>query len=361
MDTERGPRRGPKPIIFWYGFPACALLLKRVADELKENVVICGTKDVVPYAYEELERMLGHRIVWLDTQDDIWERRNEFADRNLIIHSGWNSKGWRKYDRAMRKLTGAKAAILVDNRYRGDLRQRLGALWFRLFYRRIFDTAIVPGKEGRKLMKFLGLRQENIYTGLYGAYEGIYAETRPIEQRNKEFLFVGQLIRRKAVDILLEAFQNYRNAGGTWTLRFVGGGDMKDECQGDGVVCEPFSQPHLVAEKMNNARVLILPSRDDNWGTVVCEAAACGMHLITSKNVGASADIVRDGVNGIVLEHKTVSVDDIEKALFAYEKMPEERLREGSKISKEIASHFNSKALFETFKRIAGDMPGRRI
>jgi glycosyltransferase involved in cell wall biosynthesis len=176
----------------------------------------------------------------------------------------------------MKKHQNAKIVAMVDNRYRGNLRQYLGAIWFRLYLKKYFDAVLVPGKSGQKLMKFLGMDPSRIYTGLYGAYEGIFNETNPIEIRNKEFLFVGQLIERKSVDVLIDAFKAYRQAGGAWHLRLVGDGPLKDICTGDGIILESFTEPKEIARKMNQARVLVLVSRDDNWGTVVCEGAACG-------------------------------------------------------------------------------------
>ncbi len=340
-----------KPIIFWHGFPACGLLLRKIADELKKNVVICGTKMGTP---EEIENLLGHSIIWFDNPNDIWERRSEFSDRNLIIHSGWTFKGWRKYDRFMKKNFNAKVVVMTDNRYRGNLRQYIGAIWFRLFLKRPFDSAFVPGKEGWKLMKFLGLDASKIFTGLYGAYEGIYKEIVPIEKRKNEFLFVGQLIKRKSIDILIKAFCEYKRAGGNWNLKIIGDGPLKSICHGNGISREGFSQPRVIAAKMNEAKVLVLVSRNDNWGTVVCEAAACGMHLITSKNVGATADIVENGINGIIIKH--IHENDLRNAFFAYENMSEDQFRQGSKISKIITNRYNSEAFFKTFLKIADNL-----
>jgi glycosyltransferase involved in cell wall biosynthesis len=340
--------RNLKPIIFWYGFPVCALLLKKVVAELGNNIIICGTKTET--VYQNLEKMLEHNIIWFNNPNDIWERRNEFSDRNLIMHSGWSFPGWLKYDRLMRSQNKAKIVVMADNRYKGNLRQKLGSIWFRLVLKKYFDAVLVPGIEGKKLMRFLGMNESKIFTGLYGAYEGIYKETNPIEKRNKEFLFVGQIIKRKAVDVLIKAFNQYKQKGGTWNLRIIGNGPLENICYGEGIIYEKFLQPHIIAQRMNNARVLILPSRDDNWGTVVCEAAACGMHLITSKNVGASADIVKNDVNGIIIEK--INENDIQKAFFVYERLPEIKLKEGSKISKVIAHQYNSEAFFNVFVKI---------
>jgi glycosyltransferase involved in cell wall biosynthesis len=196
--------------------------------------------------------------------------------------------------------------------------------------------------------------KNRIYTGLYGAYEGIYKEITPIENRPLEFLFIGQLIQRKSVDILVKAFQEYKNEGGNWNLRLVGSGPLASLCEGNGISVENFAQPFEVVRKMNQARVLILPSKDDNWGTVVCEAAACGMLLLTSKNVGATYDIVSEGVNGLILP--SISTKEIKKALFAFERMDEEAFKKGSTVSKEIAGRFTSREYFAAITTIIREL-----
>lgn len=342
-------REKVKPIIFWHGFPVCGLLLKGVAAEFGKDVIICGTRNAVPF--ENLEETLGHEIIWFEDSNDIWKQREKFLDRNLIIHSGWSFDGWKQYDQLMKKLTGAKVVVMADNRFRGSIKQYLGTIWFRLFLKKYFDAALVPGKSGQKLMRFLGMEKLRIFTGLYGAYEGIYHETLPISQRPNEFLFVGQLIKRKSVDVLIEAFNNYRSKGGKWDLRIIGSGPLQEIVKGDGIFYENSAQPQVVAQKMNNSRVLILISRDDNWGTVVCEAAACGMNLITSRGVGASDDLVRSGENGVILDKITPS--EMEKALFYCENMSKENLEKGSEISKRLASEYNSVSFLDVFKKIA--------
>ncbi len=339
-----------KPILFWEGFPVCGLLIKKVADEFKENLIIVATRATVPFS--GIEERLGHPIVWLDDANDVRKYSAEWGDRNFIIHTGWRYSEWLKYDREMRKRNNAKVIVAVDNRYRGDIRQYIGALWFRLCLKKYFGAALVPGKSGQKLMRFLGMKPEKIYTGLYGAYEDIFKDTNPIKNRNNEFLFVGQLNKRKSVDILIQAFKNYRKEGGTWDLRLIGNGPLKDICYGDGIIVEDFAQPDGIAQKMNSAKVFVLPSRDDNWGTVVCEAAASGMHILTTKTVGASEDIVREGVNGIVID----SPRELENAFSHFEHISGDDLEEGSKISKEIAANYDSGAYLRTFLKMTKEL-----
>lgn len=328
-----------RPLIFWEGFPPCGLLTRGVVERFKEDLVLLGTKAAVPF--EGLEDLLGRRIEWLGTPNDIWDRRHEFADRNLIVHTGWSHAGWLRFDRWMR-ARGARVMVAVDNRFKANARQLAGALWFRLWLRYHFDAAFVPGHSATTLMKFLGMPADRIFTGYYGASEHIYTPGPPLAQRRAEFLFIGQLIDRKGVDVLLEAFRRYRTSGGTWNLRLLGSGPLKDACRGDGIVYEGFAQASLAAQRLREARCLILPSREDHWGTVVCEAAASGALLIVSRWVGAAPDLVRSGSNGYVFH--TMAPDALADAMGKLSRWDDATQTHGQQVSLGLARGFTSEA-----------------
>ena len=105
---------------------------------------------------------------------------------------------------------------------------------------------------------------------------------------------------------------------------------------------------------MSESKVFLLISREDHWGTVVCEAAACGMNLITSKTVGATIDIVRNNINGIVLED--IKPDYLIDAFKYYEQLGEKLLINGSKVSKGIAQGYDSYAYYTAFMKMIYDL-----
>lgn len=339
-------------LIFWEGLPACSLLLKELL-KAKENfsLTILATKAAVPF--EGLEELMGHGIVYLDNPNQIWEEKDKYSNQDIVIHTGWRYKGWLKFDKWIKEKNGAKVVVVVDNSFKFDLRQVVGALYYRLFLRNIFDGCFVPGREGQKLMNFLGHPKKHIYTGNYGAYSKIYHDTRPINERKNEFLYVGSLNTRKSIDLLTEAFQRYKEMGGKWDLRILGDGELKYLAEDCGAIVEGFKQPNEVASRMNEAKVFILASRMDHWGTVVCEAAACGMLLMTSPKVGSSVDIIRQGVNGIELD--TLSAEAIVKAMFYFEQQSDESLDLGSDVSKKIAHGYNEHTYFSAVKLMCYD------
>ena len=67
----------------------------------------------------------------------------------------------------------------------------------------------------------------------------------------------------------------------------------------------------------------------------MCEAAACRMNIITHKKVGSSVDIVRNNINGLVLDE--LNYHNLSNALFYYENLNNEKLSIGSNVSNGIA------------------------
>ena len=119
------------------------------------------------------------------------------------------------------------------------------------------------------------------------------------------FLFCGQMIPRKGVDVLVRAFDALVVAGARARLLLVGRrADLDDMLRPvsaatkDRISYEGFITPDRLPEVFERADVFVLPSRHDGWGVVVNQAMAAGLPIICTEAVGAGFDLVRDGVNG---------------------------------------------------------------
>lgn len=323
--------------------------MKGLVDYFGDDLKIVATRAAVPFG--DLEALLGERVDWLSDPNDIWVNREKYADRNFIIHTNWTFPGWLKYDLWMKKK-GATVVVALDNIYKGSFKQFIGAIWFRVWLRRYFDGAFVPGKASTQFMQFLGMPLSKIFTGYYGAYEGIFYPGKPINERPKEFLFIGQLIPRKGLDLLVDAYKEYRLQGGVYLLRIVGSGPLEKICNAEGIIYEGFiSLPDKAAELMRNARFLVAPSREDHWATVVCEAMACGTPVIAASKVGAVSDLLIDDVNGLILPK--LSTEELTQALLTAEEWGEEKLLLAQIASIKEAKKFQSSAYTAGFKKMA--------
>lgn len=120
------------------------------------------------------------------------------------------------------------------------------------------------------------------------------------------FVFSGQLIERKGLDLWFQAAARLTAQGyGHFRLRVVGGGDeawARDcaEKAGVGHLVEwsGFLQRDAMKQALGTADVFVLPSRFDSYAVVVHEAACLGLPLLVSRHAGAAEAIVENGVNG---------------------------------------------------------------
>ena len=116
------------------------------------------------------------------------------------------------------------------------------------------------------------------------------------------YLYVGRLIERKGLDVLLEAFRRLE-AGELWV---AGDGPLRGEVEA-AAAREPrlrllgHLEGEALADVYREADVLIVPSYYEPWGLVVHEALAHGLPVIVSDQVGAGDDLVEPGANGYVV------------------------------------------------------------
>jgi glycosyltransferase involved in cell wall biosynthesis len=119
-------------------------------------------------------------------------------------------------------------------------------------------------------------------------------------------LFVGVLERYKAVEVLAEAWRLAAPRLPGARLRLVGRGSLRDVAArlvarfpGRVSWVESLTTPE-VAAAMDDATVLVLPSRSEGLPRIVVEAFCRGRAVVGAR-VGGIPDIVEDGVNGLLV------------------------------------------------------------
>ncbi len=284
-------------VVAWHGLPLyAARLLKHVAKET--NLTVVGTDGPAPR--EVVESCLGQQVIWVDPARDVhWSDLN-VRPPHIFIHTGWAYRAFNSLASEV-KRSGGRVVSMNDNCWKGTIRQVIGMLVFRLWYRRRVDAVWVPGASGYRLMRFFGLPASKIYTGFYGADPTVFSAGAALTSRPKRFLFVGQLIARKAPDVLVRAFRHFRISNPEWELVLIGSGPMAERLSGDGISVLPFLSTHEIAEHMTESRFLVLPSFEEHWGVVVHEATLSGCGLVLSEAVGARHDLLTEG-NGFMFE-----------------------------------------------------------
>lgn len=199
------------------------------------------------------------------------------------------------------------------------LRSRIEALWFR---RRI-DFILAIGRLGVKWYKMSGYSKEKIYPFGYFVekprmneldYCMLNQNTPPVFRLS----FIGQLIVRKDVDLLLEALAALTHL--SWHLEIVGDGPEKRSLESfsknkglqENVSFLGLMENREAMKVLSRSDLLILPSRWDGWGAVVNEALIRGVPVISSDYCGA-ADLLRSKERGSVM--KAGSVESLKLTL----------------------------------------------
>ena len=147
-------------------------------------------------------------------------------------------------------------------------------------------------------------------TASFPTYTDLSAFTeRPIEPLPDApvAVFVGMLEPYKNVDGLAGAWRLVVRELPEARLVIVGKGSMRATIEelvaelSDNVEWHPELPPAEVARKLDEGRLLALPSRSEGLGRVVIEAFARGRGVVAS-GVGGIPDLVRDGVEGLLVD-----------------------------------------------------------
>lgn len=180
-------------------------------------------------------------------------------------------------------VRGARAAVAIGSRAADAYRELLGD-----------DRSVFNIPYHCDLSAYLGIPRLSVRRG-------------PVR-----FLFSGQLIERKGVDTLIEAFVSVlrRFAGGANPPELILLGDGAERARYEAMVPDEFRgcvsfqgfcDPAALPDQFAQADVFVLPSRHDGWGVVVNEAIGAGMPVIATTAVGAAHDLIEPGRNGFMV------------------------------------------------------------
>jgi glycosyltransferase involved in cell wall biosynthesis len=112
-------------------------------------------------------------------------------------------------------------------------------------------------------------------------------------------LYVGQLIARKGVDLLLNAASALQREGREFSLLLVGGGRDKHLLEQrvkdlglQNVHFRPALPPDQMPSVYRSGDVLVFPTLEDPWGLVVNEAMLSGLPVLCSKYAGCAEELL---------------------------------------------------------------------
>jgi glycosyltransferase involved in cell wall biosynthesis len=163
-------------------------------------------------------------------------------------------------------------------------------------------------------------------------------------------LFVGRLSSEKGLDVLAGA----EAINGDASVRVVGTGPLEEFARN--AFGERFlgpQPPERVFELLCSARYLVAPSTCyESFGLALIEAFACGTPVIASRH-GAFAELVEDGVNGLLFSPGDAR-DLAEKIAWA-KSYPERMLEMGRAARRDYEARYTPQRNYEMLLSIYAD------
>ncbi len=257
---------------------------------------------------------------------------------DIVYTSGWTNKKYLKLVEYYKKK-GIPTITGLDNQWQGKLRQKIGVLLAPWKVKKYFSHIWIAGMLQYEFARQLGFSKENILTNLYSCNLDKFNHTQPVA--NKRFVFLGRLVEHKGVDILIEAFKQFKQqTNSDWTLHVIGNGQYAEVLKSvEGIVHQSFIQPQDVPAELHKGGVFVLPSRYEAWGVVVHEAAAASMPVITTSTCGAARHLVYNGYNGYTIQQS--SVDALAQSMLKIAALPENELIQMGLNSNALAQSIN--------------------
>ena len=159
------------------------------------------------------------------------------------------------------------------------------------------DAWAVPGQLTKSYLLELGIPANRISISSNSVDVEVYAKVSDTSlPGGLRVLYVGQLIKRKGVDLLIQAFLAMDDPDAT--LRIVGNGTEEDQLRAltRGNPSVDFvghtTSPEMTAKHYAWADIMVMPSLKEVWGLVANEALASGCYLISSSTAGATPDLI---------------------------------------------------------------------
>jgi len=313
------------------------------------HVVHWDHKKLKPYDPEEIAGVFYYKRSEYDFKNILDLAKK--IDPAIIYISGWMDKDYLKVTKIFKKR-GIPVVTGFDDIWFGNLRQRIASIIFPFYYKKYFTHAWIAGSLQFEFARKLGFERNKIIFDLLSCDTDFFQKDNEDIELKNNFIYVGNFRRRKGTDILMKAFDLYKNKyNGEWNLIVVGNGEQEDIVKNRrGVMFHPFSTSKEVKVIAKGAGVFILPSRHDQWGVVVHEFCCLGFPLIVSDNVGAKTSFLIDGYNGYSFQNE--NVDDLAKKMDKISKIPQVQLKKMGNNSKLLSKRISVESSAANFMSI---------
>jgi len=228
------------------------------------------------------------------------------------------------------------------------------------------DACISSGTRSRQYFISLGVKPDKIF---------IAPDSSEVKQNKEEsfdvrkkygisadtklILYFGRIVRTKGADFLIKAFSELEKERKDIFLLICGDGDFKNECEelAKNLQVKNIKFTGLISSEqrsiyLSQCDIFVLPNSFYNgqveaWGLTLNEAMYFGKPVIATTATGASYDLIKNGVNGYMIDYSNVSsLYNALKILVSDNKL---RAQMGLNSKKIIEENFSTERMGEGF------------
>lgn len=278
-------------------------------DEGFSKKVKISNELVKGYNYEFLKHFGTNKITKLKPYT--YEFKKKIFDKETKIIWLHGYKNWYNFILIILSFFFKKKVFVRDEFNLIKKRNSINLLKNKIYFKiidKFIDAYLSIGKVNKRALISFGINKKKIFNVPY-VVDNQYFFSKVKKEKNKiVILFSGKLIHRKGCDILLKAFEECNKISKfkkNVILNIIGDGKMvtyyktfvkKKNLRN--VFFKGFQSQQNIRGYYAKSKVLIVPSREENWGLVINEAMSAGNAIISSDVVGASLDLVKNNFNG---------------------------------------------------------------
>lgn len=269
-------------------------------------------------------KIIGRDLFTYFINPSILKELNRYNPDRIII-CGWDQSAyqlaflWGFYHR--------KQVTLWSGSTRGESSwRRTLSLPLVKFFVRYASNYITYGSRASHYLISLGAKPDKIEVFLNDVNQSYFSKKAKIYRSRRKALlkkygiktprniiYVGQLIERKGVDLLLRSYLKFKGTHHNFGLIIVGYGQQKEELlryaemnRLVNVYFFEFVDQYDLPPFYACADILVLPSKEEVWGLVVNEALHSGLKVVVSDACGCAPDLIKPGFNGFVFKSGSI-------------------------------------------------------
>ena len=193
--------------------------------------------------------------------------------------------------------------------------------WLRILLRRQLikraKSFIAYGTLAAKYLVKMGATEDRVHIGIntvdtnFFEHETAKIKNNSQEKRKFTFTYLGYLVPRKNVNLVLEVASLLLKEGSDFKIQIIGDGESKNSLESlsiqlglkDHIEFTGYKQRSEIPYYFSNSSALLFQSDFDIWGLVLNEAMAAGLCCLATIHAGATFDLIKEGETGFIIDY----------------------------------------------------------